>query len=268
MTAHILIFDSGLGGTTVFEEIHKRLPDCQFSYALDDDAFPYGNKSPQFLLNRIVPLMARLIDAAKPDLVIIACNTASTLTLQCLREQFDLPFVGVVPAIKPAAAGSESLHIGLLATDATISGDYVDELELLFAGECTLLRLPGQALVEIAEDKMLGKNFDTVRLKRIIKELASLPSVNHIDTLILGCTHFPALKKEIKSLWPTPIEIIDSGAAIANRVESLLHQLVETQESVVSKVYTTGDYNVDILVGLMKKYRIDAHEKIAISMKV
>ncbi|NRB39275.1 MAG: glutamate racemase [Pseudomonadales bacterium] len=269
MTAHILIFDSGLGGTTVCEEIHKRLPECQFSYALDDAAFPYGNKSPSFLIDRINLLIGRLIETCQPDLIVIACNTASTLTLDVLRENYALPFVGVVPAIKPAAAESNTRHIGLLATDATINGNYINELENKHALHCNVLRLTGQELVEIAEQKILGLPIDHKALKSIIQALSSQPSAEHIDTLILGCTHFPALKEEIQQLWPQPIQTIDSGAAIAKRVSSLLKDLyIKDSEPEIPTVYTTGHYTAGPLIRLMQKYGINHHKKIAIHYQI
>ena len=268
MSAHILIFDSGLGGTTVFDEIHRCLPSCQFSYALDDAAFPYGDKSAAFLQDRIIKLMAKLIQAVQPDLIVIACNTASTLTLDKLREHFSIPFVGVVPAIKPAAANSRAGHIGLLATNATINGDYISALESEFANGCKLHRLSGQGLVTIAEQKMLGFPVDLPALELIITTLTAETDVTEIDTLILGCTHFPALKEEIQMLWPKDIQVLDSGSAIAKRVSYLLSTMEENKQLKVPTVYTTGAYTAASLLKMLQPFGIKQHEKIVINNEI
>ena len=218
---HILVFDSGLGGTTVLKAIQEQLPDNIYSYMLDNDAFPYSNKSDAFLLERIQRLFNKLIPLAQPDLVVIACNTASTLTLQMLREHFNLPFVGVVPAIKPAAALSKTQTLALLATEATIHRDYIDQLWAAHACHCELLRLGSQRLVELAEEKIQGNNIDINCVKQELLPLMQHPLHQQIDVFILGCTHFPALKSELALAWPWPAQWIDSGDAIARRVKEL-----------------------------------------------
>ena len=222
---HILVFDSGLGGTTVLREIQTLLPDAIYSYALDNDAFPYGQKSNDFLLQRCVPLFTQLIQLAAPTIIVIACNTASTLLLNTLRQAFPhIAFVGVVPAIKPAAQLSHSKVIGLLATEATVNRSYVDELQAAHAADCTLVRLGTAHLVALAENKMRGEAVDLCQLQAIVSEFLALPNASAVDTIVLGCTHFPLLRDELSALWPTPIVWIDSGAAIAKRVQSLVLQ--------------------------------------------
>ncbi len=256
MNAHILVFDSGLGGTTVLDEIKKLLPHCRYSYALDNAAFPYGDKTDAFLQQRICRFMQRLINEAQPDLVVIACNTASTLCLAQLREQFSVPFVGVVPAIKTAATFSKSHVIGLLATDATHQSDYIDNLKDAHAMHCQVNKIPVQDLVAIAEQKMLFQHDVEEQVLRILSPLMTLHDIDHMDTLVLGCTHFPALKNEIAKAWPRTITLIDSGAAIAKRVEHLLSKMSSLKHSADATLFVTDDTHQQQLLSLMHKYEI------------
>jgi glutamate racemase len=227
LNKHILVFDSGLGGTTILQELQKKLPDCNYSYALDNGAFPYSNKSDEFLMARMLKLFDYLIPRCQPDLVVIACNTASTLILEHLRNRFSIPFVGVVPAIKPAAALSKTRVLGLLATQATINRDYIDQLSTAHAEHCEIVRLGSQKLVEIAENKIQGKAINPIDIKMELEQLRANPLHQKIDVFILGCTHFPAISEELAAAWPHPAQWIDSGEAIARRVADLCQQLPE-----------------------------------------
>lgn len=238
---HILVFDSGLGGTTILQALQATLPGCTFSYALDNGAFPYSNKSDEFLLQRTRRLFDHCIPLARPDLVVIACNTASTLILDELRQRFDLPFVGVVPAIKPAAALSKTGVLCLLATEATIRRDYIDQLSLAHASHCELLRLGSQRLVELAEDKMQGKTVSPDAVKAELEPLTQYPQHTGIDVFILGCTHFPALRDELAQAWPRPAVWIDSGEAIARRAHELCRQIDGPDTTAKATLYLTAD---------------------------
>ena len=152
----ILIFDSGLGGLTVFAEVVKARPDARYVYAADDAAFPYGRLDEATLVARVVALMERLIAAYAPDLVVIACNTASTLVLPPLRARFAVPFVGTVPAIKPAAAASASRAISVLATPGTVARDYTQDLIRQFANGCHVTLVGSQRLAGLGEAEMTG----------------------------------------------------------------------------------------------------------------
>ncbi len=237
MPKHILVFDSGLGGTTVLHDIQKKLPDFRYSYALDNGAFPYSNKSDEFLVERMLKLFNYLIPHCQPDLVVIACNTASTLILDQLRERFSIPFVGVVPAIKPAAALSKTKVLGLLATQATITRDYIDQLSAAHAEHCEIVRLGSQKLVEIAESKIQGKTINPQEIRIALQPMLSHPLHPQIDVFILGCTHFPAIKDELATAWPYPALWIDSGEAIARRVEELCQQLIQHEAPHQSTLY-------------------------------
>ena len=216
--SRILIFDSGVGALSVFQEILLSEPHTHYSLVLDNAHFPYGTIEEPELIARVVKVIQKLIPCAKPDLIVIACNTASTLVLEELRKQFDVPFVGVVPAIKPAARLSGNQTIGLLATPATVDRSYTESLIEEFAPECEILRVGSTELVYMAEQKLRGKPVDKHRLKEIMAPFIDHPKC---DTLVLACTHFPLLKDELNEVLPERIKLLDSGAAIAQRVSSL-----------------------------------------------
>ncbi|ART80299.1 glutamate racemase [Oceanisphaera avium] len=225
--ANILIFDSGMGGLSVYRELSKRIPAQQYLYLFDNAYFPYGELSEPRLVARVVELFSTFVKQHSVDIAVIACNTASTYVLPALRAQLSIPIVGVVPAIKPAAEYSRQhqtlakpAHIGLLATPGTISRRYTAELVQSFAPDIQVSMLGTTELVKMAEDKLAGLPVDIKRLKQI---LAPWSGNRGPDTLVLGCTHFPLLATEINQCLPQ-VKLIDSGAAIARRVSYLLLQ--------------------------------------------
>lgn len=225
-TPRLLVFDSGVGGLSVMREITRENPFVDIVYASDNAAFPYGTKAPEVLLPRIGAVMQVLIARYQPQLVVIACNTASTLALSYLRERFSVPFVGVVPAIKPAAAQSHTKVIGLLATPATIRRDYTQELIKLHAADCEIIKVGSSWLVQLAEQKLRGEPVDSEALTAI---LTPFIIASDCDQLVLACTHFPLLREEIQALLPC-ITLVDSGAAIARRVHCLLNERAPVHE--------------------------------------
>lgn len=214
-----IVFDSGVGGLSILEEVRRAIPDGDFVFACDNAAFPYGILSETQLIERVCRVMERLVTELEPDIVIIACNTASTVALEELRRKFDTTFVGVVPAIKPAAAISDSKVIGLLATPGTIERSYTDSLISDFAPNCKVLRIGSSELVQIAEKKMRGIPPDTKTIERILEPFRAEPS---IDSIVLACTHFPLIADELKSTMPKHVQWVDSGAAIARRTLSII----------------------------------------------
>lgn len=217
--ARLLILDSGVGGLSVYHEIQRRLPALKIDYALDNAAYPYGNKDETWLSKRVVSWCQQLILRYQPDIIVLACNTASTATLPALRAATDIPIVGVVPAIKTAAQLSQSKKIGLLATPGTVVRRYTQQLINDFAQDCDVTKVGAHHLVHIAEDKLQGIPVD---MNLLAAEIAPLLAAQ-VDTVVLGCTHYPLLKAELTELAPH-IHWIDSGEAIARRVESLLQQ--------------------------------------------
>lgn len=221
----VLVFDSGVGGLSVVQAIRERLPDLPLVYAFDNAGFPYGTRSDAWLLQHLPPLIEHLLQAINPGLLVIACNTASTVALPALRERFTLPIIGVVPAIKPAALMTRTGHIGLLATQATIQRPYTQELIQRFAADCTVTQVGSNELVQLAEQQLAGQPPARAALLSILQPFIAEP---RLDTLVLGCTHFPLLQAQLAEAAASagihPWQWIDSGAAIARRVQSLLQE--------------------------------------------
>lgn len=250
---HILIFDSGLGGTTVLQELQQALPHCSYSYALDNDAFPYGSRSDAYLLQRSAQLFHYLVKHDQPDVVVIACNTASTLFLSSLRQQFpQLPFIGVVPAIKPAAQISQSKHIALLATPATVSRPYIDQLHQQFASDCQLTRLCHPDLAVLAEQKIRYQHAVQAPIDAIVAELKQQAATT-IDTIVLGCTHFPAILDELSSAWGGKMNWLDSGKAIARRTQYIVSQAA-TQSKRKNTLYLTATIDQQCIIKSLNSY--------------
>lgn len=222
---NVLVFDSGLGGLTVLREIVRARPDAAYTYVADDAFFPYGQHSAETLVARVVPLIGDLIAAHRPDLVVIACNTASTLVMTQLREAYEVPFVGTVPAIKPACASSKTKRVSVLGTKGTVKREYTRKLIDDFAHDCEVTLVGAENLASLAEATLRG---ESVRSDAIACEIAPCfvkdanGSDTRTDTVVLACTHYPLLLEQIKRLAPWPVDWIDPAPAIARRVENLL----------------------------------------------
>jgi glutamate racemase len=215
----VLVFDSGVGGLSVLESIVESGLDCTLDYAADTLWLPYGEKPEAALRQRVADLLAGLAAELAPDLVVLACNTASTIALDAARARLSVPVVGVVPPIKPAAAASRSGVIGLLATPATVRRAYVDDLVAAHAAELEVVRVGSTALVAAAEAKLSGIAPDPTMIAAAIEPLFANP---RLDVVALACTHFPLLGAELVAAAPRPVLWLDSGEAIARRVATLL----------------------------------------------
>ncbi|PVZ70156.1 glutamate racemase [Pelagibaculum spongiae] len=218
----ILIFDSGVGGFSVCQAISKTLPKLTLHYCMDNQLLPYGEQPSQIIIQRVSQLANKLVAKLKPRLLVIACNTASTIVLPTLRTQLNIPVVGVVPAVKPAAENSKNNHIALLATPATVTRQYTETLINDYAKNCRVDLIGSTRLVEQAENLLRGKNIDLKILRdelQVIHQNATTP-----DQLVLGCTHFPLLAEYIQQVLPQGTRLLDSGNAIARRVDYLLQQ--------------------------------------------
>ena len=219
----LLVFDSGLGGLTVLVEIAKRRPDADLVYAADDAGFPYGAWPEAELVDRIVTVMNGLIRETAPDLVVIACNTASTLVLPDLRAAFpDVPFVGTVPAIKPAAAQSRTKMISVLATPGTVARDYTRALIGRFAGDCRVTLVGSTRLAALAETAMAGGSVGDDEIETEIAPCFVETAGARTDCVVLACTHYPLLKTRFEHLAPWPVVWLDPADAIARRVDAVL----------------------------------------------
>ncbi len=195
----VLVFDSGVGGLSIYDEIRHLLPDLHYIYAFDNVAFPYGEKTKRLLLSEWWQLSPQC-KTLSLALAVVACNTASTVSLPALREKFDFPVVGVVPAIKPAARLTANGIVGLLATRGTVKRSYTHELIARFANECQIEMLGSAEMVELAEAKLHGEDVSLDALKRILRPWLRMKEPP--DTVVLGCTHFPLLQEELLQVLP------------------------------------------------------------------
>jgi glutamate racemase len=213
----LLIFDSGVGGLSILAAIRERLPFAPLVYVADSAAYPYGTKRPEEIDARVPALLGRLAERFDPELIVIACNTASTIALDTVRAALDVPIVGTVPAIKPAAALSKSRVIGVLGTEATVRQPYVDRLSGEFAADCTVVRHGSAELVDLAEAKLRGQAADDAAYARILDELFAKPGGEGIDTIVLACTHFPLVQEELAAASRRPVRFVDGKEGIARR---------------------------------------------------
>jgi len=221
--APILFFDSGVGGLSVLAPTRALLPNAPIVYAADSAGFPYGKKSEAELATRVPALLGRLVERFRPRLAVIACNTASTIALDHARAALDLPVVGTVPAIKPAAEMSKTRVIGVLGTEATVRQPYVDDLAAKFANDCTIIRYGSPDLVELAEAKLAGESVGVDRVRVTAHPMFEAPDGDRIDTVVLACTHFPLLQDELRASFPD-VAYVDGGAGIARRIAWLTRE--------------------------------------------
>jgi glutamate racemase len=221
----ILVFDSGLGGLTVLREIVAARPDAHYVYVADDAFFPYGHHGENEIIARVVPLVGELIAAHAPDLIVIACNTASTLVMSHLRSAYRVPFVGTVPAIKPACAQSKTKRVSVLGTRGTVQREYTRALIRDFAQDCGVTLVGSPELASLAEAALNGNEVSDAA---IAAELAPCfvgdpaDETARTDTVVLACTHYPLLLDRLIRLAPWQVSWIDPAPAIARRVSDLL----------------------------------------------
>ena len=216
----ILFFDSGVGGLSIVAPARAALPHARLVYAADSAGFPYGTKSEEEIAARVPALLGRLAERFSPRLIVIACNTASTIALGAVRAALDVAVVGTVPAIRPAAALSATRTIGVLGTEATVRQAYVDDLAARFAGDCTVLRHGSAELVDLAEAKLHGRATDPARYAAVLDGLFGQPGGRDIDVIVNACTHFPLVEAELGAAAPG-VRFVDGGAGIARRIVAL-----------------------------------------------
>jgi glutamate racemase len=240
----ILVFDSGLGGLTVLREIVATRPEAHYVYVADDAFFPYGHHSEDEIIARVVPLIGELIAAHAPDLVVIACNTASTLVMSHLRGEYKVPFVGTVPAIKPACVSSKTKRVSVLGTKGTVQREYTKALIRDFAQGCEVTLVGSADLASLAEAALSGRE---VGDPEILAELAPCfvggrEDVSaRTDTVVLACTHYPLLMDRFTALAPWPVDWIDPAPAIARRVADLLKPAgSEADHGGAAMIFTSG----------------------------
>ncbi len=239
--SRVLVFDSGVGGLSIVRSLQNQVPDLVIDYAADAGFFPYGLKSDAQLQARLPTLCEALVREAKPDVLVIACNTASTLALEAVRAKVDIPVVGTVPAIKPAAEQTKTGVIGVLATPGTTRRKYLDDLERDFASKIKVLRHGSAGLVELAERYVRGEDLDQSLFEKAVHPLFQQAYGDQIDIVVLACTHFPLIKKRIELACPKHVStLIDTGEAIARQVKTLLNLENNVINSPVGRVLLTG----------------------------
>jgi len=253
----ILLFDSGVGGLTVLAELRKLLPDAPVIYAADNAGLPYGGKSEAEIAARVCGLLGRMAERFHPRLICIACNTASTIALAMVRDVLQIPIVGTVPAIKPAAAMTRTGVIGLLGTEATIRQGYVDRLEAEFAAGKRLLRFATPELVTAAEAKLRGIVVDPGVYVRAAAGLRSQQGGGEIDTVVLACTHFPLVQDELAGAFGPGVSFVDGAGGIARRIAHLTQgQEFERSQSDRALFTRDGD-DLASLAPALAKFGID-----------
>ena len=220
----LLLFDSGVGGLSVLAEVRAALPKAPIVYVADNGGFPYGTKTEAEISARVPALLGRLAERYRPRLIVIACNTASTIALAGVRAALDLPIVGTVPAIKPAAEQSRTRVIGVLGTNATVRQPYVDDLSARFASDCQVLRHGSAELVQLAETSLRGRATPDSAYAQVMAGLLDQEGGDRIDTVVLACTHFPLIADRLAKAAPRPLLFVDGAKGIARRIAHLTRE--------------------------------------------
>ena len=237
----IIVFDSGVGGLTVLRELLRVRPDARFLYVADDALFPYGALEEGQLIARVTDLISALVQSHQPDLVVIACNTASTIVMPALRARFAIPFVGIVPAIKPACAASISKRVSVLGTEGTVKREYTRGLIRQFAQQCQVTLVGSPRLAAMAEAELTGIPAEDEAIQAEI-EPCFVDDGARTDTVVLACTHYPLLLARFEALAPWPVRWINPAPAIARRVVDLLGLPSDADAVVVEPeiIFTSG----------------------------
>ncbi|HEX5008450.1 MAG TPA: glutamate racemase [Hyphomonadaceae bacterium] len=254
-----LVFDSGVGGLTIADEIRRATPDWIVDYAADSGFFPYGVKTDAELRARLPMLCAALVERAKPDVLVIACNTASTLSLADIRARVTVPVVGTVPAIKPAAEQTQTGVIGILATPGTVRRAYLDDLERQFAAGKTVIRRGSAGLVDIAERAVRGQPVDQEQVAYAVRPLFEGLDGGRIDIVVLACTHFPLIREAIQKACPPGVTLIDTGEAVARQALRVAPQTPRPPGEALAYV-TGGAANRTAMAPALKRFGYDVIE--------
>ncbi|WP_179344251.1 glutamate racemase [Winogradskyella ursingii] len=241
------IFDSGVGGTSIFKEVHTLLPYENCIYLADSKNAPYGNKSEAEILQLCIKNTEFLL-SRDCKMIIVACNTATTNAISYLREHYNVPFIGIEPAIKPAALQTQTQAIGILATKGTLSSELFHNTTNLYASNIKVIEQIGEGIVPLIENGKLNSPEMELLLKTYLKPMLD----QDIDHLVLGCTHYPYLIPVLEKMLPTKVKIIDSGLAVAKQTKAILLANSLLNPSVIPpelKLYSNG--NVEVLRSLI-----------------
>jgi len=262
-SAPILLFDSGVGGLSVLAELRRALPQAPVIYAADNGGLPYGTKTEAEVAARVCGLLGRMSERFHPRLICIACNTASTIALAMVRDVLNVPIVGTVPAIKPAAEQTRSGTIGLLGTAATIRQPYVDRLAAEFAADKRLLRFAAGELVGAAEAKLRGLSVDPAVYARAAAGLRDQPGGAEIDTVVLACTHFPLVEPELAAAFGPGVAFVHGAAGIARRIVHLTQGQDFARTRPDFALFTKDEPGLAALAPTLAGYGLEAIEVLA-----
>jgi len=253
-TQPIGIFDSGVGGTSIWKEIHRLLPNENTIYLADSANAPYGLKGKEAITNLSIKNTEYLIDRGC-KLIVVACNTATTNAIHVLRETYNIPFIGIEPAIKPAALNTQTKAIGILATKGTLTSDLFHKTTNLFASNLKVIERIGEGIVELIESGQL----DSENMKALLKIYLKPMIDANIDYLVLGCTHYPYLIPILVDLLPKHVKIIDSGEAVARQTKAVLEKnnLLDTRTThTMNQFFTNG--NLIVMQSLLdSKFKVE-----------
>ena len=257
--AHLLAFDSGIGGYGIVATLRARLPAARITMLADNAFYPYGECQDAALVERIKAVVAGAIRRFEPDMVVVACNTASTVALPALRAGFGLPFIGCVPPIKWAASLSRTRTIGLLATAATVRRPYLHELAARFAPDCRLLAHGARGLADLAEAAFRGIVIDEGAIGRELALLFGQEGGGAIDAVCIGCTHYSVLLDALRRGGPPGVAWLDPAEAVARRTESVLASLSlpPRRETVGEAVFTASPNAPDLLRRSLARFGYD-----------
>ncbi len=248
------IFDSGIGGTSIWKEIHTLLPNEDTIYLADSFNAPYGPKGKEAIINLSIKNTEYLINKGC-KLIVVACNTATTNAIDYLRDTYKVPFIGIEPAIKPAALQTKNNAIGILATKGTLSSALFSKTSGIFASNKNVIEQVGEGIVELIEKGKLQSEEMKVLLKTYLKPMIDA----NIDYLVLGCTHYPYLIPLLVELLPSHVKIIDSGEAVARQTKTILKEnnLLDTESFKSNNhFYTNGDPSIMQLL-LNSKFNVE-----------
>ncbi len=244
------IFDSGVGGITIYEEIHKLLPHENIIYLADSKNAPYGNKSEEKIIEFSVKNTDFLLEKGC-KIIVVACNTASTNAVKYLRKKYDIPFIRVQPAIKPAALSSKTKNVGILATKRTLKSDLLFETSQKFAQGVSVIEKVGEGLVSLIESDKIQSSEMNDLLNKYLQPMLE----KDIDHLVLGCTHYPFLTTQIKKIVGDKVTIVDSGEAIARQTKNILNkENLLNKNNTIPYQYFYSNKDPDVLQRILNHY--------------
>jgi len=233
------IFDSGLGGTSIWQEVIKLMPNEPTLYLADSKNAPYGHKSKEEIIALSIKNTEFLLSKGC-KLIIVACNTATTNAISILRNKYSIPFIGIEPAIKPAALNTKTKNVGVLATKGTLTSSLFHETSAKYYATINKIEVDGEGLVQLIESGNINSSEVDDLLKKCMKPMLK----QNIDCLVLGCTHYPYLIPQIKKIVGSKVTIIDSGSAVAKQTQSILskNNLLNNTTNIVDYTFiTNGD---------------------------